>query len=532
MLKDVALSVSLANLCFYRAWRLLLNPDYYYLQRPRFNELAAITINVAALALLFLLGIMLVRRSGRKFVRRLARWVFLLALLLPLNGLRGDLPGLTRANLVGLFGMRGLLALGVCLLLAGAFVLARWSAQIFRAAVVVVLILSPFVLITFARGAWFALNNNVTEAVTKGLGKNDAPHAPPGDSATRVRRVVWILFDEMDERLAFEDRPGTITLPEFDRLRGESLFAARAYAATGRTKTAIPSLLIGKLICRAQELRENDLQIKFQESGEVSSFGAQPNVFTRARAAGIGTALAGWYHPYCRLLNESLTRCYSQTNEAMAGPKLTLAGSMLHQISTSTHPLPLVKPFVPANRRLVRQKRIAEYTGLLEASKNLATDSSAALVLLHLPVPHPPGIFDRAKGELSDEDDRSYVDNLVLADRTLGALRRALEETGLWESTTVLASSDHWWRVPNIWEKEESLWTRGDAAAWDGRVDHRVPFILKLAGQSAGKTYGAPFNAVLSQDLIMAVLRGEIIDADAASAWLDRHRSIADSPCN
>ncbi|HVF51132.1 MAG TPA: sulfatase-like hydrolase/transferase [Pyrinomonadaceae bacterium] len=528
MLRDFIIALSLSNLCFYRAWRLLLNPAYYYFPRSRLIELAAITLNVALVAALLFAGITLARRSGKPLVRGLAQVAFMLALLLPLNGLRGESALFTRARLEALSGKVGLLVLGVSLLLLVAFALVRWRQQMFRAAVALVLVLAPFVLITFAQGVWLALRNNPAATARTG----DLSSLPHDERTTRSPRVVWILFDEFDQRLAFDERPASVLLPEFDRLRNESFVAAQAYAAAGETMKAVPSLLTGKLICRTKVLGPDKLRIRYQESGEVAEFTAEPNIFTRARDAGVRSALAGWYHPYCRLLGRSLLSCYTERADSLAKQKLTVAGSMLQQLGESVSPLPLVARFVPANERLVRRTQSAEYSNLLEEAERLTSDARVRLVLIHLPVPHPPGIYDRTKQEFSDDAQRSYLDNLALADRALGTLRRALEDAGLWEETTLLVSSDHWWRVPNVWKKESAFWTREDAAAWSGQTNHRIPFILKLAAHADAATYDAPFNTVLTQDLLLAVLRGELHDAPTVAAWLDRHRSIADSPCN
>ena len=42
---------------------------------------------------------------------------------------------------------------------------------------------------------------------------------------------------------------------------------------------------------------------------------------------------------------------------------------------------------------------MAAYRTLQQASIALATDASIGLALLHLPVPHEPGIYDLAKGD-------------------------------------------------------------------------------------------------------------------------------------
>ncbi len=45
-----------------------------------------------------------------------------------------------------------------------------------------------------------------------------------------------------------------------------------------------------------------------------------------------------------------------------------------------------------------RRRHMAAFKTLQEASIALAADPSIGLALLHLPVPHEPGIYDRARG--------------------------------------------------------------------------------------------------------------------------------------
>jgi hypothetical protein len=73
----------------------------------------------------------------------------------------------------------------------------------------------------------------------------------------------------------------------------------------------------------------------------------------------------------------------------------------------------------------------------------------------------------------------------------------------------LLLSADHSWR---------------DAALYDGRYDPRVPFILKPPNSRETLCYLSRFNTILTHDLLLAVLRGEIKTRDAAQAWLDSHR--------
>src|SRR5204862_1921656 len=68
------------------------------------------------------------------------------------------------------------------------------------------------------------------------------------------------------------------------------------------------------------------------------------------------------------------------------------------------------------------------------------TNSPAGLTLLHLPLPHLPGIYDAKHERLTlwqYSRNRGYLQNLVLADQLFGKLRRAMESAGTWDSTWV-----------------------------------------------------------------------------------------------
>jgi arylsulfatase A-like enzyme len=105
---------------------------------------------------------------------------------------------------------------------------------------------------------------------------------------------------------------------------------------------------------------------------------------------------------------------------------------------------------------------------------------------------------------------RGYVDSLALLDRSVGELRHTMENSGVWESTTVLITSDHPYR---------------EAEQLDGKSDPRIPYVVKLAEQKEAVAYTPRFNTVLTADLLLAVLRGEITDPASLTAWLDRNRT-------
>jgi hypothetical protein len=64
-----------------------------------------------------------------------------------------------------------------------------------------------------------------------------------------------------------------------------------------------------------------------------------------------------------------------------------------------------------------------------------------------------------------------------------------------------------------------------DSEQIDGKSDGRIPYLLKLPGQKAGATFTEQFSAVMTADLLLDVVRGQVRDASDARAWFDRNGS-------
>ena len=69
----------------------------------------------------------------------------------------------------------------------------------------------------------------------------------------------------------------------------------------------------------------------------------------------------------------------------------------------------------------------------------LIENNQVRFVFLHLPVPHPPGIYDRQRHLLRSGG--TYLDNMVLADDSLGELLQEIDATPSASQTTVIVSS-------------------------------------------------------------------------------------------
>ena len=502
MIRDLAVAVSLANLWLLEVWfELLFMPtsSTYYLGGPRQPADYGAAIVVVALFTGFLFtGIRLARRAAPGTARFALDLLFLVGFLLPLNALRLNvrLPfGIGR--LWHWLSLAGLQWVALLVVLAGILLLAYGHRLVAKAAFLLLLLLSPFAAFTLGRAAVQAAGISRAEAFPRPAVA--AAHHPANPHEPRV---LWLLFDELDESIIADKRPAGLLVPELDRLRSQSVQATNAFSPSDATLTSLPALLTGRMVTAAQPRGPAELAVTFAGTSEAVPWGLGPNVFCRAREAGSRTEVVGWYHPYCRELAACLDEC------AFEPVFLTVTGRD-EQATFLDRVRDQALASLPINgRRLAVRSHLRTRDRALRA----VSRDEPGLLFVHFPIPHVPPIFDRAASHLTLTRLSSvagYLDNVALADRTLGEMRRAMEASGSWDRTTVLLTSDHHWR---------------ESRAFDGRTDRRVPFLVKMAGQREAILYRRELNTVVTGELVLSVLRQEVQTPRQVSDWLDRWR--------
>lgn len=390
------------------------------------------------------------------------------------------------------------LALGVvvgALLAAGAH-LGRRRPFVGRGYAIARVVLAPFVVVTFARSLYSAGTLDIEARF-----KDTAPplsaletlgSGPPGP------QVVVILFDAMGEAVTFDKRPAGLELQAFDRLRAESIAASQVRKAGGKTRVAVPSFLSGTKVLSAKPAGPGDLVLNLQNGRERWS--ELPNAFRDARELGGTAIVAGWYHPYCRVLAKDLDAC-SWYPTANSGGRVE--EGVLASLGWS---LRSANPFL-----VYRDRHARAYEALLRDARAAVSHRGAGLTFVHLSAAHFPVIYDRhaERMTLFHPSRRGHEDMLALADRTLATLRAQMENEGTWDPSTVIVTADH---------------PAGIANRAEGIKDSRVPFLLKLPHETAGRLWDRPVSATrLGRPLIRAILAGEVYDEAGAIAWLERN---------
>jgi hypothetical protein len=490
--RDALTGLSLANLCFIAVWdEVLAVTRNRYLLDVASADVVAVIVNVGLVGTAFAAGAILARRHSSPWSRGIARAVFLVVLLLPLWRLAKELNPLhTEMFLYRLFGPGPRrLPLKELAPLVPALAFATWPVASARIAQRVLLFLFPFALVTSGRGLWTLAADDLT---TRYADQSPAAALPvlPGDGGPRL---AIILLDQVGQRIAFTERPADLELPELDRLRAEAVFATHAIRAGPQTAISVPAMLAGRAVDATTHSEPSELMVKFLRERAPVPWSTSPTLFSWARAQGVNAGVAGWYHPYCRVFGALLTRCHWRPYaDAIHRDRVSLPARMTAQLRS-------LSPWD------VRRRHIEDHRVLMEYAKAALTDPRLGLVFVHLNVPHTPIIYDRWSGRFALHNGRAngYVDNVALADRALGELRRSMEAAGLWDRTTLVVVSDHPWGEPR-----------------DGWL---VPFLVRLPG-GRGAITDQPFRTARLGLLGQEVLAGRLKTSQDVVRWMETAR--------
>ncbi|MGH9655655.1 MAG: hypothetical protein ACRD6B_19590 [Bryobacteraceae bacterium] len=534
--KRMLLALSIANLCFLFIWGEILRVASdksigYFLQKPPDREfLWALLFDVVVLGVV-VLCLLSLRNSRIRPLRGFAIGILVLICLFGLyqiwHGIERLLAHVSTAKLAWI--------VPVVIICIVAFFAIRNRKRTLSVLRTFFLVLSPLFFVLAADGLWLYYTTPAVQ-FTAGHAAGLLP------AAASRNRVIWIIFDEMDYKYAFEARPARIQLPNFDALRATAIFGTHVESPAGDTMWAMPSLIFAKKIPedRGMNTAVRPVRVRFSGCSHSVPIQSPPNVFRRARKLGFNTAVSGWFHPYCRLFGGDLSACATTTG---SGDWISIFQQLLRNrpffekaaylAGWQSRTLPLVRRFrwfsqMPDEYADTRQVLIQKLTSELNHGIAMLKNPRLNFVLLHIPCPHPPGVWDVRKHAYTTQGGHDYLDNLVNADRIMGRIRRILVQQGEWNQATILVSADHPYR-PNLWLVLNDLPPSAEMV----RLTHMkwqpyIPFILKMPGQQTGIEYHRAFNSVLSANLLLAALQGQIRTSAQAVQWLDAHAAASE----
>lgn len=519
--KELLISLSLSNILFAGSWRIYLYPptfDYHIKVTPNANDYLGIVLPVILIGLLFWGGFRLFKHFYEEKANLLINLTFLVFFLVGLNIVRLQMPFSAMSLPIAIAAQ----VISFALL---AVTLTKWRNQVFSAAKAITLMASPFILITFSQAFWGILNNNQAEIANEPSTSAQLSKIQPKAKKEIKSRVVWIILDEFDYRTAFELKP--VEMPEFERLKKSSLTATNAKSPAHDTLEAIPSLLIGKTVEKSVPQGRSELILNFSD-GTSGKFSETTSLLTDVKALGGETAVNGFYHSYCRVLEKSVSACkwdgdkfkHHETLLSSVLSNIYILGEQI--LMTGATESASIKQHFDRNfeeNRLEIKEMVEDRAARLKDVFQIASNPNIDLAFIHLPIPHPPSRFDRKANSFNYEVN-DYANNLVLADLILGDIRKKLEDAGQWDNSTVIVSTDHQLRI-NRWKESEEYMTANDKALTGEIEDPRIPFFLKLPNQTEAISLDKPFNTIISRKLILALMKGEISTPEEARNWIE-----------
>ncbi len=528
-LRHLLIACSAGNLCFVRRWydleRLQGFGLDYYRESPQTPDLFIATLLASFLVTCVFYFGWKWTTFGAPWRKRAGLSIFAVVLVFPFESIRRywnlESGHFDLGSNVALIALEIVLAAAGVLALMGDFRIARSAEK----ALFCMSLLLPVLVFDFSMGLVSREREDAFEKQAPlPMFAARPPHSP---------RVIWVVFDEMDQRLAFDVRPADVALPELDRIRAEAVVADHATPTADWTVIALPSLISGRIFGKAEMVNSRTLHVTPEGSSEVLNWRDQPNIFKQARALGVNAEIVGWHHPYCRVLGDQMPGCFSMPSGHPTNALLRETLAAEDGVWGTTHYLFQLqwenlrdlfrtdRDSVSENLRdlYLQRRQQKQYFEIRDRAYRAAVDPRLGVLLLHLPLPHPYAFYNRRERSFNLNGPIDYFDNLALADRTIGELRLALEQARLWTDTTLLITSDHGIR-PDNWEGRLG-WTDELERLTKGVHGKTVPFILKLAGEHEPVQFPKQFSNVVSSRLVLAVLAGSVSTAPQAVTWLD-----------
>lgn len=356
-------------------------------------------------------------------------------------------------------------------------------------------------------------------------------HRAQADTGPARPRIIWIVLDELSYQQVYERRFPGLALPAFDRLAAQSTVFTNVVPDGKYTRQVMPSLFTGIPVNGIAVSGAGMLtRIHDPSMGKWRVFDPRETVFEDALDHGYSTGIAGWYNPYCRIMPQVLDHCYWVYGESTPAdlspddsartnlelPFREMALYLGHRFGRGPGP--------PTEEQLDIHMHADDYRDLLAAGDAYLQDRSITFLLLHMPVPHPTGFYDRRTGRIAFRH-TSYIDNLALADRYLGHVERLLERDGQWNQDTVVVMGDHSWRTSLIWDHSAGWSPEDSAASHGGEFDPRPAYIVKLPNQHMEQRIDGKFLALRTREMFDAMFAGRLRTPGLLLQWADQRRA-------
>lgn len=498
--RSLLIAFSLAALSLFAIWDELWNTAWYF-DYPGF-EYEPFSLGIALFWMFVWTGLLTVLLNLKKpFI---AQAVTGIILFITVNSIRVHF-GLTRQWL-GVYSLAGIAIFGILFL---SFLIIKYRSSCWKFLQKGLIIASPFAFFVTAKAILSLISLPETSE------NHDSPIAK---YVQKPPRVLWMIFDEMDIRLAFEHR-GQLALPNLEKFKNESLFATQAFSAGSCTIHSIPAMLTGLNLQKPKILSDRNIKFTRLDSKQEVTLNAVPNVFTKAKSKNLRTAIIGNYHPYNRIFsheaNYILPTCIPETS--FIDKFIVFSQLLFHKIISKGIPFVSSSGFL--GETVLRNEFIKCYKHIKNHALKFGCDPTFDFIFVHWPIPHHPGIYQSSSKQFVPSYPANYLDNLSLVDDAIGEVRLQMEKTELWDRTTIIITSDHWLRKINL-DTSNCQTLDPSQQTLIRQPDCRVPLLIKMAYANEPTVYNGKFRMFHIHDLVEALLERKVQTTEELLQWL------------
>jgi hypothetical protein len=316
-------------------------------------------------------------------------------------------------------------------------------------------------------------------------------NTPALASSATPRRVVWVIFDEMDYGLSLGQKAdeNALQLPNFARLAARGVSASAAYSPGRDTLYSIPALLTGTSLSGMAIAPQNKLTLLNQD-GKSVPFDIGHSLFARLPGGPKTASILGFYHPYCKIFS-TLQACDS-TYLGNAGRWFDSLLFFSEAIFSTARHLKWLIQYLPERLLFYFDPMYRVSSNELSHLDEVLANRHSSLDFIHLNLPHLPNVYvQRLTGQPINSEMDAYKKNLVGADMVLGRIVQALESVGEKQNILLIVSSDHWLRTHS-------------------KQPGRIPFIAWKVGATDALTVQRPVSTVHSSKLVLDFLHGTL----------------------
>ncbi|NGX28323.1 MAG: hypothetical protein K940chlam1_00499 [Candidatus Anoxychlamydiales bacterium] len=337
-------------------------------------------------------------------------------------------------------------------------------------------------------------------------------------------KVIWIIFDEWDQYLTFEKREKNIHLPQIDDFKEKYFSASNVYQIANITPLSLSSYTTGLAPTGFKIVGHNKIKLDFIDTPS-KLWGSDNSIFSKLALKNVNSSIVGWFLPYDRIFDKYIVKKKYYKNKKMAfkAIKNTYVDLALFYFLRPINKLSFQKitPLKNYIIKIVRKKGSQLYKEIYASTKDVLIDPKINFCFLHFSIPHPPVIFDRNTNKLSTKVS-SYSDQLMLVDKTIEDIKNILIDAKLWDSSTLILTSDHWFR-PNSWIAfpESITISEKDKKMAKKRTQPLVPLLIKMPYQNQTISYDKPFNAIVLHNLVLDIFDNKISNETDLKNWLD-----------